>query len=74
MKDQTDSLGGLELLGALPRKQAAKYCGFSTRYLDKQVADGKLKRCRIGSKPVFRKVDLDAFLEACLEPESGVQS
>lgn len=70
MQKQFESSQVTTAAGGLNRKDAAKYIGCSVRYLDKLVAAGKLKRCRIGAKPVFRRIDLDAFLASCLEEES----
>ena len=53
--------------GAVGRKQAASYLSISTRKLDQLAANGELLRIKIGSKTLFRVVDLDAFLESKLQ-------
>ncbi|GAB5404594.1 MAG: hypothetical protein Aurels2KO_28250 [Aureliella sp.] len=52
---------------ALSKRDAAEYIGVSYRFIDKLVAAGKLRRCRLGSKPMFRRADLDALLEQSIE-------
>lgn len=54
--------------GALSRKDSAAYIGVSTRQLDIYAAAGELRRVKLGSKTVYRVIDLDAFLEARLQP------
>lgn len=54
--------------GALSRKDAAIYLSVSTRQLDNYAAAGELRRVKLGSKTVYRVIDLDAFLEARLQP------
>ena len=54
-------------VGALPRLEAAKYVGISTRKLDDLATAGEIPRVKIGSKTVFRTVDLDNFLNRNME-------
>lgn len=54
-------------VGAMGRQSAADYLGVSLRTLDYVVKRGELPRVMIGRKPVFRVVDLDAYLESRLE-------
>lgn len=59
----------------LNNKQAAYYLGFSTSYLDKMRSDkigpAYYKPPRNG-KILYRKVDLDAWMEACRVAPGGV--
>ena len=56
--------------GAYNRKNAAYYLDISVRLLDDLAAAGTIKRIKIGRKSLFRKVDLDAFLDELAEEES----
>ncbi len=58
-------------MGALSRRDAAKYLAMSTRTLDKLAADGDLPRIKIGTKTVFRLVDLESFLAERLGKGGG---
>ena len=49
-------------LGALPRPEAAKYLGISTRLLDDLLSAGEIQRVKIGRKTVVRVDDLENFL------------
>lgn len=51
---------------ALNTVEAARYVGISERYLRQLVAAGKLSRAKIGTKPLYRRVDLDELLERSL--------
>lgn len=53
--------------GGLSRKDSAKYLGCSTRYLDKLAAAGELRRCKLGSKTVYQRSELDRFLASRLQ-------
>lgn len=54
--------------GALSREDAAAYCGgVSTRQLDKWAAAGSIQRCKLGSKTVFLRSELDRFLHSRLQ-------
>ncbi len=57
--------------GAFSRSDAAAYLSVSTRFLDQLVSDGKLQRCRLSAKPLFRRCDLDALLARSIEREDG---
>ena len=59
--------------GALSRKDAAIYIGVSTRQLDNYAAAGELRRVKLGAKTVYRVSDLDAFLEARLQPAESAR-
>lgn len=59
-------------VGALNRRDAAAYVGCSSKYLDNEVAAGRLRRVMLGRKPVFRVCDLDKFLESRLEGANHV--
>lgn len=50
--------------GALTRKTAAAYLAISTRKLDQLASSGEIPKAKIGTKTVFRKIDLDKFLES----------
>lgn len=54
-------------VGALGRKDAASYIGVSTRQLDNYARAGQLQRVKLGSKTVYRVIDLDAFLASRLQ-------
>ncbi len=49
--------------GAYDRRGAAEYLSISTRLLDDLAAAETIKRIKIGRKSLFRKIDLDAYLE-----------
>ena len=57
----------IEKIGALDRKRAAVYLSISTRKLDQLATDGLIPRAKIGTKTVFRKADLDLFLESQIQ-------
>ncbi|MCR9296361.1 MAG: helix-turn-helix domain-containing protein [bacterium] len=59
--------------GALSRKDAAAYISVSTRQLDNYAAAGLLPRIKLGSKTVFRVVDLDAFLAGRLQSAEAAE-
>jgi excisionase family DNA binding protein len=61
-------------VGALSRAHAAKYLGVSTRMLDKYAQTGELVRVKLGTKTVFRIVDLEAFLAAHVQPSLPAES
>ncbi len=48
----------------LTRQSAAKVLAISARKLDQLVADGKLRRIKIGASVRFLLSDLQAFIEA----------
>lgn len=55
-------------VGALSRKDSAAYCGgVSTRQLDKWAAAGLIQRCKLGSKTVYLRSELDRFLQSRLQ-------
>ena len=70
MQKQFESSRVATPAGGFNKRDAATYLGVSVRYLDMMVADGKLRRVRLGTKPLFRRVDLDELLERNLERES----
>jgi len=49
--------------GAFDRRGAADYLSISTRLLDDKAATGEITRLKCGRKSLFRKIDLDAYLE-----------
>jgi excisionase family DNA binding protein len=54
----------------LTREEAARYIRVGLRSLDYLRADGTLRACRPtrgSDKPVFRKSDLDAYMQSRLE-------
>ena len=54
--------------GAYSRKDSAAYCGnVSVRQLDKWAADGLIQRCKLGSKTVYLRSELDRFLQSRLQ-------
>ncbi len=54
--------------GALSRKDAAAYCGdVSTRQLDKWAAAGLIQRCKLDSRTVYLRSELDRFLQSRLQ-------
>ena len=48
-------------------REAATYLGISQAGFWRLLRAGKLPRVRIGGRTLVRRVDLDAFLSACLE-------
>jgi excisionase family DNA binding protein len=46
----------------LGRRDASVYLGVSTRMLDKLAGKNELPRIKIGSKTLFRVIDLEQFL------------
>jgi excisionase family DNA binding protein len=50
----------------LNKQQAAEYLGCTVRYIERQIAAGRLRACKPTGKfvRIFRK-DIDAFLEGC---------
>lgn len=57
--------------GAYDRSSAAEYLSISQSMLDKLVSEGAIRRTFAGTKPLFRRVDLDAFLEKELTVDSA---
>ena len=57
------------LRGALSRTDAADYLSVSLRTVDSLLAEGKLKRTKIGRKTVIRILDLDEFLANSVQNE-----
>ncbi len=53
--------------GALSRKDAAKYLSCSTRYLDMLAKSGEIRRCKLGSKTVYTREELERFLRSKME-------
>ena len=49
-------------IAAFTKPQAAKYCGISVSFLEKLVLQGKIPKCKVGVKVLFRRIDLDRFL------------
>lgn len=50
------------LVGALSRKEAAKYLSLSTRKLDSLASEGKIAKRKCGRKTLFLIADLNRFL------------
>jgi excisionase family DNA binding protein len=54
------------------RPEAARYLRVSLRTLDRLRAEGKLRACRPApDRAVFRRADLDRYMESQLEPATG---
>ncbi len=53
--------------GALSRVDAAHYLGVCARTFDNYVIAGEIPRVKLGTRTVYRVVDLDALLESHLE-------
>ena len=53
--------------GAFDRKNAAHFLNISTRLLDDLAARGEIKRIKLGRKPLYRRIDLDAYLARLAE-------
>ena len=53
--------------GALSRKDAAKYLSCSTRYLDMLAKSGEIRRCKLGSKTIYTREELERFLRSKME-------
>lgn len=49
--------------GAFDRRGAAAYLSISTRLLDDLATAGTIKRLKCGRKSLFRRIDLDEYLE-----------
>lgn len=45
------------------RKQAANYCDCSTMTIDRAANRGEIKRYWRGSDPIFKKKELDTWIE-----------
>ena len=67
----TPNVKPVELKGALSRKHAAAYCSISTRLLDKLASEGRVPRCKLGSRTFFITADLDSFLYSCRQTFKG---
>ena len=68
MRTYHDRIIDRQQAGALSRKDAAAYCGgVSTRQLDKWAAAGLIQRCKLGSKTVYLRSELDRFLQSRLQ-------
>jgi excisionase family DNA binding protein len=50
--------------GALAKREAAEFASCSTRFLDKAVAKGELRKVKLGAKTVFRVTELERWLES----------
>lgn len=53
--------------GCLNRRDAASYLSISIRLLDKLATAGKIPRVKIGAKTIFRRGDLDAFIDSKIQ-------
>lgn len=51
--------------GLLSREEAQAYLGIGATMLWKLEAEGKVAAVRIGRRVLFRREDLDAFVEGC---------
>lgn len=68
MRKTFEPATGVTPAGALSRKDSAAYCGgVSTRQLDKWAAAGLIQRCKLGSKTVFLRSELDRFLQSKMQ-------
>ena len=68
MRTYHDRIIDRQPAGALSRKDAAAYCGgVSTRQLDKWASAGLIQRCKLGSKTVYLRSELDRFLHSRLQ-------
>ncbi len=67
MQKQFESPAVKVPVGALGRRESASYIGVSTRQLDNYARAGQLQRFKLGSKTVYRVIDLDAFLASRLQ-------
>lgn len=45
------------------REEAAEYLGVSVSFLEEQKASYSIPFCRVGGRVIFRRRDLDKFLE-----------
>lgn len=45
------------------REEAAEYLGLSVSFLEEQKAKYSIPFCRVGGRVIFRRRDLDKFLE-----------
>lgn len=50
------------------RQAAAAYCDCDVTFIDQAANEGRIKRYWKGSDPVFKKVDLDKWLETNPKP------
>ena len=61
----------VEVQDYFTRKEAAKYLRVGLRKIDELTASGKLSRAKLGDKEgscvIFRKIDLDEYVERQLE-------
>ncbi|MEZ0212986.1 MAG: helix-turn-helix domain-containing protein [Xanthobacteraceae bacterium] len=48
-------------------EEAADYLRLSRAGIWRLLKDGRLPRARIGGRTLIRRVDVDAFLERCVE-------
>lgn len=58
---------GAQVAAAFSVDAAAKYIGISRAGMWRLLKAGELQCVRIGGRTLFRRVDLDAFLERCVE-------
>jgi excisionase family DNA binding protein len=61
----------IALRGAYTYGDAADYCGCSEQTLRNDVAEGRLAPVFHGTKPVFLRAELDAYLAALPESKGG---
>ena len=55
------------MFNGMNTSKAARYCGVSEGLLRKMRQNGDGPRyCKIGAKVVYRKTDLDEYLDGCL--------
>ena len=56
-------MSNLPTRGAFDKVEAAHYLSITTRFLDNLVSLGKIRKVKAQSKTLFRKIDLDLYLE-----------
>jgi excisionase family DNA binding protein len=58
-------IGGTELPAILTKQEAAQFLRCTTRYVERQVTQGRLRACKpTGKLWRVRRSDLEAFLES----------
>ncbi len=56
----------------LTRIEAADYLSISVRLLDRLATEGRLPKVKIANKTVFRRIDLERYLEANLSVRTEI--
>ncbi|MBX3416587.1 MAG: helix-turn-helix domain-containing protein [Pirellulaceae bacterium] len=62
LREHDQTATAVENLGALTRPVAARYIGVCVRTLDRLGNEGRIRKCKIGTKTVYKRADLDYFL------------